>query len=161
MLRLIVLRHAKSDWDAGARTDHERPLNHRGQVEAPLTAQHLVERGFVPQFISSSDARRTTETLELMTVFAAVPRVFDRRLYLAELPMVRELAGEVPPNTSTWMIVGHNPGWEELVRELARVGVEMKTAYAAVLRADVETFDELLAGHATVTLEAMVTPGED
>lgn len=161
MLRLIVLRHAKSDWDAGAQTDHERPLNRRGQREAPLTAENLVFRGFVPQFITSSDARRTTETLELMTPFASVPRVFDRRLYLADLDVVRALAEEVPAGTSTWMIVGHNPGWEELVRDVTRVGVEMKTAYAAVLRADATTFVELLGGDAKVSLEAMITPGDE
>ncbi len=161
MLRLIVLRHAKSDWDAGAQTDHERPLNSRGVREAPLTAAHLAERGFVPSYISSSDARRTTETLELMTPFAAVPRVFDRRLYLADLDVVRAFAPELPPNVACWMIVGHNPGWEDLVRELTRVGVEMKTANAAVLRADVATFAELLSGSASVALEAMITPGDE
>lgn len=161
MLRLIVLRHAKSDWDAGVATDHERPLNARGRREAPLTAENLVARGYVPDYVTCSDAKRTRETLGLMTPFASVETVFEERLYLADLDVVRAVASAVPATARCWMIVGHNPGWEELVKELTRVGVEMKTAYAAVLSADARDFTELLSGRVPVRLTAMVTAGDE
>ena len=66
MKRLIVMRHAKSDWGTNAPTDHARPLNKRGQRDAPRVAQRLVELDWLPQYIVSSDSTRTRETYELM-----------------------------------------------------------------------------------------------
>ena len=158
MRRLIVLRHAKSDWDAGASNDHERPLNKRGLREAPSTAAQLLELGFVPDYITSSDSTRTRETLEAMRpCFDSVPVQFDRRFYLTDLDAVRELAAELPADVRTWMIVGHNPGWEDLVSVLTQTQVEMKTAYAAVLEGEAERFDQLLVGR-VLTLAKLVVP---
>ena len=76
MKRLIIMRHAKSDWDTDAPTDHARPLNKRGRREAPRVAQRLVELNWIPQYIVSSDSARTRETYELMrSAFAVAPHV--------------------------------------------------------------------------------------
>jgi phosphohistidine phosphatase len=159
MLHLIVLRHAKSDWEAGATSDHERPLNARGRREAPIVGARLVEQGFAPEWISSSDSTRTRETLAAMKLhLGAVETRFDRRLYLADLEAVRQLAEELPVDVRRWMIVGHNPGWEELVTTVTARPTEMKTAYAAVLRGPAKSFVELLDGSRTLELHRLITP---
>ncbi|WP_204322083.1 histidine phosphatase family protein, partial [Streptococcus pneumoniae] len=61
MHRLILLRHAKSDWPEGV-ADHERPLNGRGRRAAPLMGEAMVERGYVPERALVSSAKRTQET---------------------------------------------------------------------------------------------------
>lgn len=158
-LRLIVLRHAKSDWDAGAHSDHERPLNARGQREAPIVGRKLREHAYVPELVLSSDATRTTQTLQAMRAFfpEAVVR-FERELYLAGLSVVRRQVQGLGDAPRTLMVVGHNPGWEEMVGELSGEAVEMKTAYAAVLESAARDWTEALAPGARLRLVALVTP---
>ncbi len=60
--RLIVMRHAKSSWKHAGLTDHQRPLNKRGRKDAPRVARALIERGWTPRRVLSSDAARTRET---------------------------------------------------------------------------------------------------
>ena len=75
MKRLVVMRHAKSDWSSGASTDHARPLNQRGRREAPITAARLATLGWAPDRVSSSDSQRTREALELARQLAeSVPQ---------------------------------------------------------------------------------------
>ena len=64
--RLIVMRHAKSSWKSDAETDHLRPLNKRGRDSAPLVAARLVELGWIPEAVYSSDSLRTRETWDGM-----------------------------------------------------------------------------------------------
>lgn len=159
LLRLIVLRHAKSDWDAGAHSDHERPLNARGRREAPIVGGKLREHAFVPELVLSSDATRTTQTIEAMRAFFPGATVrFERELYLAGLSVVRRHAQPLGAAPRTLMVVGHNPGWEEMVSELSGELLEMKTGYAAVLESGARDWAEALAPGARMRLVALVTP---
>ncbi len=159
MIRLIVMRHAKSDWDAGVMDDHARPLNERGRREAPMVAEKLLELGIPPEYIVSSDATRTRETYErLATVFTKVPVRFARELYHAGLLAVRALAPSLPREATTVMVLGHNPGWQEMVSELSGEEVEMKTAYAAVLESEAADFTRALAKGARMRLVTVVAP---
>lgn len=159
MIKLVVMRHAKSDWNAGAQTDHERPLNERGQREAPEVGRKLAARGFAPDYILSSDSTRTTETFEGMrSSFPDVPIRFARELYHAGLSQVRALADSVPASARTVMVLGHNPGWQDMVAELTGEDLEMKTSCAAVLESDADSLVEALAKGATLKLVAVVTP---
>jgi len=159
LVRLIVLRHAKSDWESGAQSDHERPLNERGNREAPLVGKQLAERGLVPDFVLSSDSRRTTETYQRVASFFPNAEVHYRaELYHAGLSAVRGLLHLVPAATKTLLLVGHNPGWEEMVTELARRRLEMKTAYAAVFESKADDLPSALAPGAVLTFIEMITP---
>lgn len=159
MIKLVVMRHAKSDWNAGAQTDHERPLNERGQREAPEVGRKLAARGFVPDFVLSSDSTRTTETFEGMRgAFPDVPIRFVKELYHAGLSQVRALADTVPTDAKTVMVLGHNPGWQDMVAELTGEDLEMKTSYAAVLESDANTLTDALAHGSKLKLLALVTP---
>ena len=119
--RLLVIRHAKSDWETDAPTDHARPLNARGRRDAPRVAAELVRRGWLPDLVCASDAARTRETWARMQ--AVLPdriRVQHRRsLYHAGTAAVREQAQGWPVNASCIAVVGHNPGWEELIEDLS------------------------------------------
>lgn len=157
-MRLIVMRHAKSDWNAGAESDHERPLNNRGRKEAPLVGARLANKGFKPDLVLSSDSTRTRQTFdEMRGAFPEVPVRFDASLYHAGLEQVLALAPTVPADAKTVLVLGHNPGWEEMVSDLAGMRVEMKTAYAAVLDSDAPTLEAALKS-GDMKLVELVTP---
>ena len=145
-LRLIVLRHAKSDQYSDAPTDHDRPLNDRGNRSAPLIGAKLAELGWVPQVVVSSDARRTRETWERMKdALGGAPRVeLTRSLYLAGPSEVRAALRELGPEVGTAMVIGHNPGWEDVVYGLCGVRVRMTTCNAALLEVKEESWAEAL-----------------
>ncbi len=160
MKRLVVMRHAKSDWDAGASSDHERPLNERGRREAPLVAAEIAARGFAPALVVSSDSKRTTETFEQAKAHwpgAAVR--FTRALYHAGIAEVREALAAVPADVETVLVLGHNPGWESMVSQLSATHVELKTSHAAVLESDEATFSEAIAPGKTMRLVTIITAG--
>jgi phosphohistidine phosphatase len=119
-LRLLLLRHAKSDW-SGKADDHARPLSARGKRTAPRMGAWMHAKGYEPKLVLCSTAERTKETLELVLPgLARRPQIrYDRSLYLAEWPAllaeIRAVAGE----TSPLMVVGHNPGLERLAIALA------------------------------------------
>jgi len=155
--RLVVMRHAKSDWDAGAETDHARPLNERGRGEAPRVAAKLSARGFTPTRVTSSDSARTTETLELSRpIWPTASIVMTSTFYLAGIEAVRAAAVDVPAEVETWLVLGHNPGWEDLASTLAARPIELKTSWAAVLESQASTFVEALSG--SMTLIEIVKP---
>lgn len=138
-MRLIIMRHAKSDWEAGAGSDHERPLNHRGKREAPVVAAELHASGFAPERVLSSDSTRTRETWRYMEDrFPDAHVTFHETLYLAGGDAVRAALVGVDAAVSTALVLGHNPGWEELVSALAGRRIELKTAHAAVFEARAE-----------------------
>ena len=153
------MRHAKSAWDTSAPGDHERPLNGRGRRDAPRVAKELCRRGWVPELVVASDAVRARETWQRMSdAFAEVEVRLLRELYLGGLDAVRAALGEVPATTSTVMVVGHNPGWEELVERLTQVQVHMTTANAALLRIEAPSWHEAMAMAGSWRLERLVRP---
>jgi phosphohistidine phosphatase len=160
--RIVVVRHAKSDWAAGAETDHQRPLNDRGRREAPETARLVRQKGWAPAVVLSSDATRTRETWACMaTELPAPARVeYFASLYHAGREAAVEALGLADDlaTSGVVMLVGHNPGWEEMVSDVSGQSITMKTAYAALLEADAETFAAALSGH--MKLVELVRPRE-
>lgn len=142
--RLIVMRHAKSSWNTTASSDHERPLNDRGRRDAPRIGAKLVELGWTPDFILSSDAQRTQETTAgLNESFPEpVPATFLRSLYLAGPKSVREETAHVDDSVECLLVLGHNPGWEQLVYDLSGEQVVMKTATAALLTREIDSWSD-------------------
>ena len=141
--RLIVMRHAKSDWNTDALTDHERPLNKRGRRDAPRIGSHIAELAWTPDHVLCSDATRTRQTWELMaSAFDVQPPALEFRpeLYAAGPRAALTALAEVPDSAGTAMLIGHNPGWEELVSRLSGQWCRMTTANAAMLEIDAETW---------------------
>ncbi len=162
MKRIIIMRHAKSDWAAGAGSDHERPLNHRGKREAPLVGAALRASGLAPQRVLSSDSARTRETWERMAdQLDGAEVTFDAKLYLAGIDVVRAALADLDEATKTVLVLGHNPGWEDMVTELARRRIELKTAHAAVFESTRDVpWPEALAFE-NLRLDRVVTAGDD
>ncbi len=122
--RLVLLRHAKSDWPDVA--DHERPLAKRGRRDAPVVGRWLGESGYVPDAVICSTARRARQTWELASSgLAAVapgasPAVrYEPRVYEATVLGLLMLVREFDAAWRTAVIVGHNPGLAELTVGLA------------------------------------------
>jgi len=146
--RLIVMRHAKSSWDSEASSDHARPLNERGRTEAPRVAELLVEREWQPEYVLSSDATRTRETFARMQEVWTdeVPVEFLRALYLAGYHGLMAASGLIPEDASTVMLLGHNPGLEEVVYLLSNQSIALKTAMAVLLENESDSWiDSLLS----------------
>jgi phosphohistidine phosphatase len=105
MRRLILIRHAKSDWSL-ALDDHARPLNKRGRRSAPLIGAWLSENGYLPDEVICSDAVRTRETFDRLGIEA--PVTYTRLLYLAEAEDILEVLRAA--EGATVALIGHNPG---------------------------------------------------
>jgi phosphohistidine phosphatase len=124
MLRLMLLRHAKSDWSRSGLPDRDRPLNARGREAAPMMAAHISTHGLVPERAIVSSAVRTRETWKLMTpTFPRKPEtIFERRIYEASPHMILSVIKETPDSIKSLMIVGHNPGLQALALSLVGSG---------------------------------------
>ena len=124
MHRLLVLRHAKSSWNNSHLGDHERPLAPRGERAAEALAAHVATIDPPPALVLCSTARRAQDTLE--PVRAQLPDSttveIEDVLYGAGAPDVLDRLREVPEEVPSVMVVGHNPGLEDLVTGLGREG---------------------------------------
>ena len=137
--KLALMRHAKSDWAEAGLSDHDRPLNARGRRDAPEMARWLASHDAVPSVILASTAKRVEETIEwLVKQWKTDPFVIrSGSLYLASPNTILEHIrcegidsdGKRPKRM---LVVGHNPGMEQLVSSLASLDTSMPTAAIAL-----------------------------
>ncbi len=119
MRRLILLRHAKSDWPDVP--DQERPLAKRGRRDAPVVGRWLRGHGYLPDTVICSVARRTRQTWKLVAPeLGGSPSVtFEPRAYAASALNLLNLVRELPGTCRAALLIGHNPGIEDLAAHLA------------------------------------------
>ncbi|KPK37239.1 MAG: phosphohistidine phosphatase [Gammaproteobacteria bacterium SG8_47] len=120
---LLILRHAKSDWGTGAASDFARPLSERGRKDAPRLGKWMRKHHLKPEHVVSSPAVRATETATAVSralEFRVKDITFDERIYLAGLTTLLEVIASCPTEASRVMLVGHNPGLDELVEYLVQ-----------------------------------------
>jgi phosphohistidine phosphatase len=166
MRRLMLLRHAKSDWPPAV-TDPERPLAARGRAEAPAVGSFMVRERLRPDLALVSPARRARETWTL--VAAALPELpphrTDPRLYMATADTLLDVVRAAEEDAATLLILGHNPGLEEFARMLTgrggaeamqRLAGSFPTAALAVIDFAADHWAELLPQEGT--LVHFVTP---
>ena len=179
MKTLTLLRHAKSGWDDPVTRDFDRPLNAKGKRAAQTVGRHLRDLGLEFDYVVASPAIRVGETLD--AVVAGYGRklapVWERRIYLASAATLLDVIHELPAGADRVLLVGHNPGLEDLVLMLVpeaadglRGLVEEKypTATLAELTLAVDGWDGAAAGAAALTryirprdLDATLGPDED
>ena len=111
--RLYLLRHAKSSWDHPELADHDRPLAKRGRRATKALARYLREHDIAPELVLCSTARRARETLEGIELAAPDVR-HESELYGASARELMERLREVPDEVGSVMVIGHNPGIEDL-----------------------------------------------
>lgn len=159
MKTLLFMRHAKARQDEDV-SDHDRALNGRGERAAAEMGRALVEAGVAPDLIVSSTALRARSTA--FAVAAALgwsPEVRLRRsLYMAEPRAILREAAALPDEHVCVLLVGHNPGMEELVSELAARRESMPTAAIASFSFDVERWSEV--ERAPARLSGLSRPSE-
>ncbi len=159
--RLILLRHAKSAWNTG-HVDHQRPLNKRGQRDAPRMGALLQERGYVPQRVISSDAQRTRETWDgLQETFSELEAHFTERLYLASAHTIANVIATQDNDLNCLLLIGHNPGFSEASSWLSAEDIELKTATAAVMEIESDSWASAMSSGAWDLLEVFRPPQED
>jgi phosphohistidine phosphatase len=124
---LLIFRHGKSDWDSDAIDDFDRPLARRGRKAVKRMASWLSGQNLLPQRILSSPAERARQTALRLCRFADIPEsriVWEQAIYGADLHTLLDVLANTPGQHGRMMIVGHNPGLEELVEYLSGEPIE-------------------------------------
>ena len=158
MKRLFVLRHAKSSWDEPGLDDHERPLTKRGRKAAEKLAERLGKDGAAPELVLCSTALRARETLAGVGrgLDPDVPVQLEPGLYLASLQGLVGRVRTLPEEFDAVMLVGHNPGLQELVLHLAdgglaeRVRSKLPTGALVTIDLDLEHWADVTPGSGRV-----------
>jgi phosphohistidine phosphatase len=120
MKSLTLLRHAKSGWNDPVSRDFDRPLNPRGRKAARTVALEMKAQGLAFDLLLASPARRVIETLEeVQAVYGPLDPQFDQRLYLASTATLIEIVRATPDEVERLLLVGHNPGLEEIALRLS------------------------------------------
>ncbi len=129
MVALVLVRHAKSDWATAGLSDHERPLNDRGQRDAPMMAAILARTGFRPDRLLSSTAVRARTTAEAFARALDVPLETESDLYAASARDIWRTAAAT--GARNVLIVARDPGLSDLATALAGREVTMTTCAVA------------------------------
>jgi phosphohistidine phosphatase len=160
MKTLLLLRHAKSSWKDSAVADHDRPLNGRGRRAAELVRRFLKKQKLRPDFVLSSSSVRTRETVEIIFEEAQpAPDIrYDDALYLASSAKLLEIISALEEDRDQVLMVGHNPGIEELFFRLTGSDERFPTATLANIALVIEKWSD--AGKGRGKVEWLVTPKE-
>jgi phosphohistidine phosphatase len=145
MKTLMLLRHAKSSWKDSTVADHDRPLNRRGMRAADLVRGFLQRKKLRPKFVLSSSAARTRQTVEIVfESLSPAPEVrYDAALYLASAAKLLDVISRLADDQDQVVLVGHNPGMEDLLFRLTHVDQHFPTATLASIALAVEKWSEV------------------
>lgn len=167
MLRLLLLRHAKSSWDHPGMADIDRPLNDRGRRSTPVIGRYMAENGLIPDRILCSSAQRTRETLAGLLPFFKAPvdvNITGRLYHTTEdtyLPVIRSMAG----TAKTLLLIGHNPATQDTALEtvatsnsadLAAMDIKFPTCALAEISFAAKTWQAV--GENSGNLERFIRP---
>lgn len=142
---LLVLRHGKSSWANAGLADHDRPLNDRGNRDVPRIGRLLLEEGLTPDLIISSTAKRARKTASLVAKNCDYAREVEQSadLYLAGPSSYFDVLRNVDDGFETVLVVGHNPGLEDLVHQMGGEFRRMPTAALAHLEVEIDSWANL------------------
>lgn len=125
--RLTLLRHAKSSWQESGTSDHDRPLNQRGERDAPVMGRRLLARGARPSLILTSTALRARHTAQIIARELGYPGEFLQRepeLYLATPEQIMAVLARQADSFRNIIVCGHNPGLTELANRLTDSNID-------------------------------------
>ena len=152
MKQLLILRHAKSSWADSSMSDWQRPLNERGLRDAPRAGAWLRERALVPDVIITSDAvrARTTAAAVAEAIDYAQEIIIEPSLYHAKPDDMLAVLRGVRTDALTVLVVGHNPGLEELVEQLTCEHRDLPTAALVHIALAIDEWSEAGAGAGSI-----------
>jgi len=155
---LYLLRHAKSSWKDAALSDFERPLKERGREAAEQMGLFLASKKATVSELKVSPAVRTRQTVEIVLRHAplGVEPQFDQRIYEASLSTLVQVVSEIADGKQSAMLVGHNPGMEEMLTLLTHETRHMPTGALARITLDCASWQE--AGRGAGKLDWCVIP---
>ena len=145
MKTLLLLRHAKSNWSQEDQADHDRSLNARGKRDAPRIGRLLKTQGLIPDLVLSSTAKRARKTTRKVLDGGELDRPVEelRAFYLAAPATYIEVLQQQDDSLNCILVVGHNPGIEELSHELTGQSKSFPTGTLAHVELDIEQWGEL------------------
>ena len=158
MKTLLLLRHAKSNWDDPSLRDFDRPLATRGKRDAPSVGKALRTRGSLPDLIISSPAARARATIEAVMKTAKLDGEpeFHQAIYGASSAELINLIRRLPDRSLCVLLVGHNPGFEDLLERLTGSHDRMPTAALASIEFQINHWDDVEDGKGS--LAWLLTP---
>lgn len=146
MKELLLVRHAKSSWANPGQDDFDRPLNERGQKDAPMMAKRMIERGVAINGIISSTALRAITTARFFAIENAIAeKDIMQHEFLYHAPPERFLKAilQIPDRISTAAIFAHNPGITDFVNQLTDARIDdMPTCAVFAIKIDTDTWKE-------------------
>ncbi|HKJ63423.1 MAG TPA: histidine phosphatase family protein [Hyphomicrobiales bacterium] len=163
MLTLTLFRHAKSCWDHADLTDFDRPLNERGEHDAPVMGRYLAAHKLIPDLILCSAAKRARATLDLAWAdWPVKPHTeYSEALYLATQHTMLGILHNVEGHPAHVMMIGHNPGMHAFAMGMAGTGEadaryalssKYPTAAIASITFDAKDWSDVTSGNGTLTL---------
>ena len=145
MRMLLILRHAKSSWRHPELADHDRPLNKRGKRDAPQMGKLLRQQNLTPDLIISSTALRARRTADEVADWCAFDGAvhLEPSLYLANPGAIVDVVRRLGGDAKRVLVVGHNPGLEELITRLTGRAELFPTAALAQIELAVDRWKVL------------------
>ncbi len=145
MKTLLLLRHAKSSWKDTNVKDFDRPLNQRGLKAAPAIGRLIRKRKLEPKLVLSSPAERARRTTQLVIDAAGMKTElrYDERIYEATGARLFEIVTQIEDDADMALLVGHNPGLEELLEKLTGEARRLPTAALVCVELDIEKWNKL------------------
>jgi phosphohistidine phosphatase len=145
---LLLLRHAKSDWDDASLRDFDRPLAPRGERDAPRIGKALGKRGSLPDLVISSPAARAKATARAVMKAANLnlEAKFEESIYGASSAELMKLILRLPDDSSCTLLVGHNPGFGDLLNRLTGSCERMPTAALACIEFQANHWEDVEDG---------------
>lgn len=145
--QLTLLRHAKSSWDDAGVKDRDRPLNERGERDAPRMGRRLRTRGARPTLILTSPAVRARRTAQIIAREIGYPQEFLQReedLYLASPDEIIAVIARQDSSFRDLIVCGHNPGLTELANRLTGAGIDnVPTAGVVIIGLNLKSWADL------------------
>jgi len=151
---LTIVRHAKSSWKDNSLSDKKRPLNRRGERDAPVMGERIQEYGIRPSLIVSSPATRAWTTAKIIANAINYPREFlqkEGKLYLASLHEILDIVASQDNGFNNLMLVGHNPGMTDFANHLVP-GLTDNLQTAGVVSVQIDQDDWNLSERPTTEL---------
>src|SRR5580765_4432158 len=145
MKKLFLLRHAKSSRDDPSLKDFDRPLNDRGKDDAKRIGRYLSKKRIAVSVVVSSPAKRARRTAEIVLEAAGLSNepVFDERIYEANTKQLLKVISEIESIHESALLVGHNPGFEDLLARLTDRAAGMPTASLAAIELDLDNWRDI------------------
>jgi len=152
MKKLVIIRHAKSDWEDTSLDDYDRPLNERGLKDATFMGKHLKEKGLVPDLIMSSPALRAITTAEFIAKEIGYEKAItpNQYIYEAYVNTLQEVVSFIHDANDTVFLVGHNPGVSALAYMLSELKQSVPTCATVEIDFDCDSWMDVSRENSTL-----------